>query len=286
MEQAYRQGVERTADLVDQAVRLLAALDEAGIPAVPLKGVDAVFEDLYGDPGARTMGDIDVLVPTASAASASAVLHALGYREALGVPADHHHLVPLALPGRAGVVELHTGLHDRRSPATLDASAVLARAVPSGDRPGLRMDRTDAADAPDRPRTAPSVGTASGDPRSPRAAPDRARASAGPGGGLGRGQGPVRAGRAGRHELDAHLTVAGELFGTPVPVALGRAGRRARRGRAGHRRPPGPRAVRPALAPPRRPAPGSPGAPLRHDAAGPRGLARPAPATSSRPDAT
>jgi hypothetical protein len=212
LERAYEENAARNVDLLDQARCLLAALDAADIPATPLKGVDAVFEDLYGDPAVRTMGDIDVLVPVAEADRAAAVLGELGYEPAHSVPPGHHHLVPLARPGRVGVVEVHTGLHDRR-------------ARPRSGCPGLRLDRTDAAThlvahAQLHPATTGRLAmdvralhqTALMARRVPEVDWEEVRARF------------VRAGRAQR--FDTHVAVAAELFTTPFPLRLGGAGRR------------------------------------------------------------
>src|SRR5689334_14997854 len=56
---AHRRNLARTLVLAQEVKDLLASLDEAGIPAAPLKGIDAVLEGVYPDPGARTMSDLD-----------------------------------------------------------------------------------------------------------------------------------------------------------------------------------------------------------------------------------
>ncbi|HYF46342.1 MAG TPA: nucleotidyltransferase family protein [Acidimicrobiales bacterium] len=142
---AHVRNLARNLALVDQLDELLGALDRAGIAAAPLKGIDALLEGLYADWGARTMADLDVLVPPAAGSAAAAVLDEAGYVPVGDELPAHHHLRPMTAPGRVGVVEVHTGLHDRRTPAILDADEVLRRATPRPDRPGLRLDRTDAA---------------------------------------------------------------------------------------------------------------------------------------------
>jgi hypothetical protein len=142
---AHRRNLARTLVLVEETTGLLAELDRAGIPAAPLKGIDAVMDGLYADPGARTMSDLDVLVDPSAGDAAEKLLADLGYEPVMGELPDHHHLTPVAAPGRVGIVEVHIGLQDRRSPAFIDAADVLERAAPVPDRPGLRLDRTDAA---------------------------------------------------------------------------------------------------------------------------------------------
>lgn len=53
--------------------RVLTSLEAAGIPTLVLKGVALCLLD-YGDPGVRTMADLDVLVPRERARDAIAVL--------------------------------------------------------------------------------------------------------------------------------------------------------------------------------------------------------------------
>lgn len=63
--------------------RATQGLEEAGIPALPLKGV-ALGERVYGDSGMRPTTDTDVLVAPENIARAIDVLEALGYKR----PAD------------------------------------------------------------------------------------------------------------------------------------------------------------------------------------------------------
>ncbi len=107
---ARRQGVSQ--QMI--TVRLLAALEEAGIRALPLKG-PLLGERLYGDIGARVSADIDLLVAEHDLVSAVEVVLALGYRRLLPrAPSDttrpllHEQLVhPSGLPA----VELHWRVH-------------------------------------------------------------------------------------------------------------------------------------------------------------------------------
>ena len=142
---AHVRNLARNLALVDQANELLAALDRAGIPAVPLKGIDAVVEDLYPDWGARTMADLDLLVEPSAEQAAAELLADLGYTPVGEELVGHHHLTPMTAPGKVGVVEVHVGLQEPEAPAVLDVGAVLGRAKRVPGRPGLRLDRTDAA---------------------------------------------------------------------------------------------------------------------------------------------
>jgi Uncharacterised nucleotidyltransferase len=58
--------------------RVVKALEEAGIPTLPIKGT-TLADRVYGDTGLRPTTDIDVLVPRARIGSAVPSLRALGY---------------------------------------------------------------------------------------------------------------------------------------------------------------------------------------------------------------
>jgi hypothetical protein len=138
LQRAFAANEARMADLLDQCEAIVTALAAAGIVAVPLKGADAVLAGRYPTAGARTMTDIDLLVPGDDAPVAEEVLADLGYRIQPAPPSSHQR-PPRALPGHPGSVELHTALLiDRWSPV-LAAADVLARVD------GGRLDRTDAA---------------------------------------------------------------------------------------------------------------------------------------------
>lgn len=95
-------------------VRVAAALEEAGIRVLPLKG-PLLGERLYGDVGARISADIDLLVEASDLQRAVEIIRQLGYREQRpssgshsGQPVLHERLVhPSALP----VIELHWRVH-------------------------------------------------------------------------------------------------------------------------------------------------------------------------------
>jgi Uncharacterised nucleotidyltransferase len=65
--------------LAEELARVLTLLTQAGIPAIPLKGV-TLAESLYGDVSLRLCTDIDVLVPHQMVAQAFHLLLASGYR--------------------------------------------------------------------------------------------------------------------------------------------------------------------------------------------------------------
>lgn len=111
--------------------RLYAALDEAGLDYLPLKG--SVLRELYPKPELRAMSDADILIRMEQVNEVEALLRRLGYQK--GVESDHE--LHWSAPG------LHLELHKRLFPsydADLDACFrdVWQRAVPKrGSRFGL-----------------------------------------------------------------------------------------------------------------------------------------------------
>ena len=98
-------------ELISLAV--LAKLEQAGIRALGLKG-SILARQLYDDPGARTAGDVDILVAAADLDPAIAVVRADGLASpAKRVPGD-----PSSGPAR-----------DARSAAAAACRAPLARAL-------------------------------------------------------------------------------------------------------------------------------------------------------------
>jgi hypothetical protein len=111
------------------ALRVLAGLEAAGVPAASLKG-PVLARGLYADPGLRLSGDIDVLVPADRLTAAVRTVVDLGWQEPPGplgpdLPRLHH-----ALPHSGGLppVELHWRVHWY---GTGLSAAALERAEPS-----------------------------------------------------------------------------------------------------------------------------------------------------------
>lgn len=75
---AYLANALRNQLLAEELARLLSLLGEAGIRAIPLKGV-ALAQSLFGDVGARVCSDIDILVPAEEAVPARRIIIANGY---------------------------------------------------------------------------------------------------------------------------------------------------------------------------------------------------------------
>ena len=115
-------------ELISLAV--LAGLEQVGIRALGLKG-SILARQLYDDPGARTAGDIDILVAAADLEPAIAVVEQMGWQHerhasrATRLPVLHEELARPQLPR----VELHWRVHWYETQFAADA---LARA----ERPG------------------------------------------------------------------------------------------------------------------------------------------------------
>jgi len=75
---AYLANALRNQLMAEELARLLSLLDQAGIRAIPLKGV-ALAQYLFGDVGARVCSDIDILVPAEQAVQARRIIIANGY---------------------------------------------------------------------------------------------------------------------------------------------------------------------------------------------------------------
>jgi hypothetical protein len=129
LQQAYDANRLRVADLSDQGRLILEHLASAGIVAVPLKGLHALMAGWWPDPADRVMRDLDILVSKDDAGSASRCLAELGYRPfATGhTAAADHELPAVALPGRAGSIELHTALVVSRWSAVLPGAEIIDR---------------------------------------------------------------------------------------------------------------------------------------------------------------
>ncbi|MDX9829556.1 MAG: nucleotidyltransferase family protein [Anaerolineae bacterium] len=134
-----------------QLAELLAALDEAKVPALVLKG--AATGAFYPDPGLRAYTDLDFLVRDEQVGRAETVLRDLGY-----VPhpspswwQDHfQHLPPMARPDGGLSVEVHWRTGPREGVGCLPVHDLWARGVswslgPGTAQPALRLDDVDTA---------------------------------------------------------------------------------------------------------------------------------------------
>jgi putative nucleotidyltransferase-like protein len=81
LETSYRRNAIRNVLMRGELIRVLKALGQVGVRAVPLKGL-ALAESLYGDMSLRTCSDLDVLVPRRAVGQVFEVLRAEGYDQA------------------------------------------------------------------------------------------------------------------------------------------------------------------------------------------------------------
>jgi len=137
-EEARAQSVRLTADLA----RLGTALEQAGIPAIALKGSALLAANVAPALGVRWMSDLDVLVPEGRVDDATWVLESLGYTRSAAERPDAAPVFRLyhdsfASPeGRP--VEVHWRLGPVRWGPAAQAETWFDRAAPSG-LPGILL---------------------------------------------------------------------------------------------------------------------------------------------------
>lgn len=133
VDDALEAGRRQSAFLQLVARSAVGALADNGIRAATLKGPD-LGEAIWGDPGRRLSGDVDLLVPAADLDRAVAVVRGLGYGapadriEANGLPLLHFAL--LHESGELPPIELHWRIHwyetafagERLLPPSIDAA--------------------------------------------------------------------------------------------------------------------------------------------------------------------
>lgn len=107
---AFDWNAARNAAIQDELVDVISALNERSIIPVLLKGAAYIMDGSYRTPGARILGDADILVEADKGEVAVQVLRDLGYASA-GWPGrnydQHHHVEPLKNPKRQAYVEIH-----------------------------------------------------------------------------------------------------------------------------------------------------------------------------------
>ena len=112
---------------------VFSALQQAGIPAAGLKGI-YLLENVYGDVGARSMNDIDILVKKSDLEGALEVLKGLCYSQTsyfdLADPnADIKHVSPMQ-KASGPMVEVHWTLLEENEPLTIDLDALWQHMMP------------------------------------------------------------------------------------------------------------------------------------------------------------
>jgi len=110
LEALHSLNADRNRNLKQQVVEAAGELNGKGIEPVLLKGAAHLFTDTFGDPGARMMGDLDILIPGDRLKSCLDALQGLRYRTDENLKrrfADHHHFAPLFRPDAYAAIELH-----------------------------------------------------------------------------------------------------------------------------------------------------------------------------------
>jgi hypothetical protein len=131
----YYATMMRNTALADELLRVLAAFRQAGIAAMPVKGL-VLAEIIYGSLALRPLGDLDVLVQPADLPRARATLGELGFAQAdePGYENAYHPYHDPPYYRRAGgesvCLELHWGLWASHF-FQLEPDALWRRAVPA-----------------------------------------------------------------------------------------------------------------------------------------------------------
>ncbi len=141
LEGVYHSNVVRNMRLYHELGQVLAALQDAGIPVILLKGAH-LAELVYGDIGLRSMGDVDILVKRPDVMRVGGKLIEMGYtpsRELWDqvVNTSYHHLPAFTKPN-AAPVEVHWLLMNQIDPSTriisffqIDIDELWGRAYPA-----------------------------------------------------------------------------------------------------------------------------------------------------------
>ena len=103
------------------------------LEVILLKGAAALADDLYGDPGARLMGDIDLLILPSQQDQVDQILRQLGFQVAKVYQDNrfylgHHHLPPYHHPEWQVCVEVHLEIADFRARTAFPTERLFARA--------------------------------------------------------------------------------------------------------------------------------------------------------------
>ena len=115
----HRYNLLKNEKLREQACEVARALNAVGLVPILLKGGTHLFEDTFGDPGVRSMLDLDFLVRMGQVDRAIAVLHELGYRPQDVAELDFQHR-PMIKAGAFGPVEIHRYIGEQREVLTPD----------------------------------------------------------------------------------------------------------------------------------------------------------------------
>ncbi len=113
---AYQNNLKRNNTLKDGLINLLAEFEKQNINSLLLKGAATFCDNYYGDPGARVMGDLDILVHPEHIEKCKAILITQGYTEMFdpgmalnGLATDirHHQIPAYRHPITNVIIEIH-----------------------------------------------------------------------------------------------------------------------------------------------------------------------------------
>ncbi len=113
---AYHKNLQRNKTLKKSLIQLLKEFEEQHIESLLLKGAATFCDNLYDDPGARVMGDLDILVHTNNIEACKAILSGLGYIEipdpgmtldGLATDVRHHQIPAYQHPTSGVIIEIH-----------------------------------------------------------------------------------------------------------------------------------------------------------------------------------
>ena len=113
---AYQKNLQRNAVLQTELSALLAAFQHSGIESLLLKGAATFCDNLYGDPGARVMGDLDILVHPNDVEKCKKILTSQGYIvipdpgmtfDGLATDMRHHQIPAYRHPTTKVIIEIH-----------------------------------------------------------------------------------------------------------------------------------------------------------------------------------
>ena len=136
-EEMQRANLRRNTLLRNQLRVVGAALDDAGIRGVALKGGAELLAPVFSVQAFRFLSDLDILVPEGDIGPAIIALRQIGAHsddvDEINVR-DHHHVAPLTHDGWPVQVELHRALAQGAGSTILEPDKVLQMARPSGLR--------------------------------------------------------------------------------------------------------------------------------------------------------
>jgi len=115
LNQLYHNTLYRNVVLSNELTKVLSVFSKHGISAITLKGT-ILAEQLYGNPGLRTVADMDILVQPEEISLASSLLSEMGYKQSVTKRALDHpfHELYCKQVQFSMIIELHWNLDDQK----------------------------------------------------------------------------------------------------------------------------------------------------------------------------